>query len=308
MSLPPPRRPSSPPEPARADGLSAAVGRHQAGLGTVLVVAAAVGGGFFAWSRLAERIATRRDALLLPADVTLVGQADWITGDLRTDALRDASLDAGLPLDDPALATRLTRAFAIHPWVRQVESVTLRHPAAATVVIRCREPVAMVEVPGGLFAIDGEGVLLPSKDFDGDTARRYPRIAGITSGPRSGPGSTWGDPLVAEAAALAAVIGPEWRSLGIMEGRPVPATEGHDWELVGPGDLVIRFGAAPGRERPGEASAALKAARLRRLIDDPPTGGRIDVTDEEPDAAAPLQAIPAADGGTTVTGPAAGPP
>ena len=73
--------------------------------------------------------------------------------DLKSEALRDASLDAGIPLDDPELVRRLARAFAMHPWVREVVSVTATHPAAADVVVRCREPVAMVLASGAAQAV-----------------------------------------------------------------------------------------------------------------------------------------------------------
>jgi hypothetical protein len=255
------------------------------------VVLAAAFGGWLAWGRYASSVRSSRATILFPEDVEVVGIGPWIRADLKTDALRDASLDNGLPLDDPELVRRLARAFDIHPWVREVVTVRLRHPAAATVEIRCREPVAMVAVPGGLLPIDAEGVLLPSDDFTPDAAARYPKITGIASGPRGAIGFTWGDPLVEEAAAVASVIGPEWERLGLVACRPQTTPGGdHAWEFIGDGSLVIRFGSAPGHEQPGEPTAAFKVARLRALADGAKATGTVDLTaaaPSDPPAGAP---------------------
>lgn len=273
--------PVEPPPPA---GAVAFAREHAAGLGAIAVVAAAIAGGWVLVSRFSDAPLGDRRNILVPDNVELVGAEAWIRADLKAEALRDASLDAGLPLDDPELARRLARAFAIHPWVREVVSVSLKHPAAARVEIRCREPVAMVSVPGGLLAVDAEGIVLPSDDFTAESAARYPRITGIESGPRGAAGFVWGDPLVEEAAAIAAVIGPEWEPLGLVECRPAGSLQPTVWELVGPGDRAIRFGSAPGRELEGEATAAMKAARLRALAAGAESAaGPIDLTQPEPE-------------------------
>jgi hypothetical protein len=256
----------------------------------IALVAAAAGGGWIAWNRYGPEVQADRGNLLFPDDVELSGVGDWIRCDLKAEALRDASLENGLPLDDPELARRLARAFDIHPWVREVVRVSLRHPAGATVEVRCREPVAMVSVPGGLLAVDAEGIVLPSDDFvpRPQAANRYPRLTGITSGPRGAFGFSWGDPLVEEGAAVAAMIGPEWGRLELLDCRPVArAGGGTDWELVGEEGLVIAFGSAPGHEQAGEPAAAIKVARLRELAAGPRPSGRIDLT-AEPAATRPL--------------------
>jgi hypothetical protein len=260
---------------------------HIAGLGAVAVGAAALAGGWILVTRFSDQAAADRSNILGPEQVELVGAANWIQGDLKAEALRDASLDNGLPLDDPELARRLARAFDIHPWVREVVSVTLRHPARARVEIRCREPVAMVSVPGGLLAVDAEGIVLPSDDFTAESAARYPKLSGVESGPRGAAGFAWGDPLVEEGAAIAAVIGPEWEPLGLHTIRPATLKKPpQPWELAGPGDRVISFGSAPGHELANEPTAAMKAAMLRRLATgSEATTGSIDLTVNAPEHA-----------------------
>jgi hypothetical protein len=248
-----------------------------------VVVVAAAFAGWWGWGRYAEQVQRSGGNILLPEMVKVIGVAPWITIDLKSEALRDASLDNGVPLDDPELARRLARAFDIHPWVREVVRVKLEHPAAATVEVACREPVAMVSVPGGLLPIDAEGILLPSDDFDPKAAARYPKITGIGSSPRGATGFTWGDPLVEEAAAVASVIGPEWERLKLVECRSQAARDsGHAWELLGEGGLVVRFGSAPGHERSEEPTAAVKVARLRGLAEGDQPKGVIDLTAASP--------------------------
>jgi hypothetical protein len=284
-----------PPEEPDEGGAGRFFAEHRAGI-TALVVAAAAGlAGWVFWTRAAEPSRSHPDSVLRAEKIEVRGQAPWVRCDLKAEALRNASLDGPLPLDDPALARRLARAFDMHPWVRQVVNVSLSHPAAATVEIACREPVAMVGVQGGLLAVDAEGVVLPSADFTAESAAEYPRIAGIETSPQGPEGSAWGDPLVEEAAALAVAIGPEWKPLELLECRPVGKHPPRRWELSGPQSRIIVFGSAPGREAAGEPSAAAKIARLRSLAADPEAASveRIDLTAEEGAAAAPVRSIPA---------------
>jgi len=203
--------------------------------------------------------------MLRPDAVELLGCPAWVRCDLKAEALRNASLDGGLPLDDPQLPMRLARAFDMHPWVQQVLSVKLRNPAGAVVEILCREPVAMVGVQGGLLAVSAEGIVLPSGDFTAELAAEYPRISGVESSPQGPEGSLWGDPIVEEGAALAVAIGPQWQALEIVDCRPTIERGRRMWELFGPAGRVALFGSAPGREVAGEPSAAAKIARLKAI-------------------------------------------
>lgn len=274
-------------EPAPPGRVAAFFDDHRAGIGSVVVTLAAIGLAWAAWSRLGDRVRGTADLVLHPEAIAVEGVAPWVQADLKAEALRDASLDAGLPLDDPELVRRLARAFAMHPWVREVVSVRVRHPAAADVSIRCREPVAMVAVPGGLLAVDAEGVVLPSDDFTAEAAADYPRITGIQSGPQGAVGFPWGDPLVEEAAAVAAAIGPDWKPAALSGCRPAAPGEGpRAWELYDDSGRTIRFGSAPGHERAGEPAAALKIATLRSL----PAGTSADLTTPRESVSRPVPA------------------
>lgn len=276
MNVPQRRKPAT--ETAR-DGSTLAefLGRRRAGLlALAVVVVAAVGAGWL-WRRYGDAVVWAGDNLLEPAGIEVRGVAPWVRADVKAEALKAASLDRGLPLTDPDLANRLARAFDTHPWVRRVVDVQLAHPPAAVVEVICREPAAMVAVKGGLLAVDAESVVLPSDDFSPEIAAHYPRLAGIESSPQGPEGSRWGDIVVEEGAAVASVIGPDWKSLGLVEYKPVIEAGVRRWDLIGPDAKTIRFGSAPGHEREGEPSAALKAAALRKLIGQPLPEGGVDL-------------------------------
>ncbi|RLS34552.1 MAG: hypothetical protein DWH79_04035 [Planctomycetota bacterium] len=286
MSTPSRRRAPLTALPEEEAGMMASLLARRAGLGAVVVVLAAVAAGALVWRRVADQVRWGDDALLMPDHIELRGQAPWVRADIRSEALHAASLDKGLPIADPELPTRLARAFDMHPWVRRVVRVDLHHPAAAVVEVQCREPAAMVGVAGGLLAVDAEGVVLPSADFDAESAARYPRLSGIESSPQGSEGANWGDPAVEEGAAVAHCIGPDWRALGLSECRPitppagvaVPQGAARQWELVSREGEAIRFGSAPGREARGEPTAAAKIARLRSLVGQPATGEPVDLS------------------------------
>ena len=285
-----PRRGRPAPDEPTPGGVGRFLVEHRAGALACAVVAVAVLAGWALWSRVGDSTLVHADAVLRPEAVEVVGIAPWVKCDLKTEALRNASLDGGLPLGDPELARRLARAFGMHPWVKIVTHVSVEHPAAARVRVECREPVAMIGVKGGLLAVDADGVVLPSGDFTAESAAAYPRISGVESSPQGPEGSPWGDPVVEEAAAVAVAVGPEWKPLGLVECRPVGRQGLRRWELVGPGPRMIVFGSAPGRETAGEPTAAAKLARLKSLAAGPPAAdpARVDLTvDAPPDSAGP---------------------
>lgn len=284
-------------------GMAAFFAQRQAGLGVVLVTVLACVAGFFAWQRFGPDVRKRSDYVLQPENVTLVGQPPWVKSDITQQALRDASLDAQLPLDDPELARRLARAFDVHPWVRSVDRVEVRSPAFAEVTITCRKPVAMVRVPGGLLPVDGEGVVLPSDEFTPDEAASYPVVAGVRSLPQGPAGSAWGDQAVEEAVAVVAVTAPEWAALNLVECRLQEQPEQRQWELVNAAGVAITFGASPGREPLGEPGMAEKIAALQTLAASGPVATATDLRDlvrgGDERSVAPIDAAAPADDGAT---------
>jgi len=274
----PSRRKPVPESDAGGGAPAGGLARRRAALWAAAVVTAGAVLVGWAWRRFGDELTWSGANLLEPSGIELRGVAPWVRADVKGEALKAASLDRGLPLTDPDLANRIARAFDTHPWVRRVVGVRLAHPPAAVVEIVCREPAAMVAVKGGLLAVDAESVVLPSTDFTAEAAAAYPRLTGVDSSPQGPEGARWGDPVVEEGAAIAAVIGPEWKSLGLVECRPIREAGARRWELVGPEGRRIRFGSAPGGEAEGEPSAAVKVAALRGLVGRPLPEAGVDLT------------------------------
>lgn len=266
-----PRGRVPPQEPPKASVWSGMV-RRRSGLGAIAVLAAAVAVGAWLWSVYGDRVRSSPAYALTNDAIEVVGIAPWVKTDLKAEALRSASLDGLQSIDDPDTPRRLARAFDMHPWVRQVVKAEVVHPARARIEILCREPVAMVKVSGGLLPVDAEGVVVPSDGFTAEEAAVYPKLLGIASSPQGAAGTAWGDDTVEEGAALAGLLRPEWTALGLTHFQADEGfTSPRRWTLFGSASRFgseprkIRFGSAPGRELPGEPSAASKIARLRAL-------------------------------------------
>lgn len=93
------------------------------------------------------------------------------------------------------LERKLKESFAQHPWVKQVDQVTLEPPRHIQVSLTFRRPVLAVPVGGLLRAVDDQGVLLPKKA----ATAGLPVYQGKAKAPQ-GEGKAWGDPLVERQA------------------------------------------------------------------------------------------------------------
>ena len=195
------------------------------------------------------------------------------------------SLDGPLLLTDDKLTEQIANAFSLHPWVAKVTRVTKRHPsstnpAAVKVELVYRQPVCMVEVPGGVLAVDAEGVLLPSEDFSPIEATRYPRLVGADQKPARparpalgrrqsggrgrdcrGPGAGLGSDASATHRAPGGQHGPENGADQSDRRAREPI-----FALFTRAGTQIIWGYAPGANMLGEPPAAEKVARLRRYL------------------------------------------
>jgi hypothetical protein len=241
----------------------------------VLLIAVVIFAAAFAaraiWFQVRDDVLRGAPYQLTLDDIEITPLPSWIRSDVKAEALRDGSLDEPLPLADEDLVERIAKAFALHPWVAAVERVSKRYPAGATVELVYRRPVAMVEVPDGLFPVDPHGVLLPSGDFTAAEARNYPRIAGVHGQPWALVGSPWNDPTVIGGAKIAGNLATIWKNLGLYQIRPLAAPQQSldakgDFELVTRAGETIAWGAAPGHEKPGEPTTSDKIARLKKLV------------------------------------------
>jgi hypothetical protein len=238
------------------------------------LVAGLAAGTVALWRRVGPAVLAADDYRLDVGDVDITPPPPWIVTDVRAEALRVASLDDRPSIGQPDLLERIAAAFRLHPWVAEVTRVARSYPARVRVDVVYRRPVCMVELPsGGLFPVDGQGVLLPSADFLSPTAQRaarsYPRLAAIDTHPRGGVGGPWGDPRVEGGAAIAAALLEAWGELRLA--RIVPSSEpdprdAHVYELETRGGARIIWGQAAGGEQSGEPSAEAKVSRLREHV------------------------------------------
>jgi len=249
-------------------------------LGVVVLVGAMGAGWYFVWQHVKGHVLAGDDYRLDPKNMVISAPPPWIHADIKREVIRDASLDKKLSILDDDLTVRIAQAFALHPWVEKVNRVSKRHPASVEVELVYREPIAMVEVSGGLLPVDREGVLLPSDDFSPSSAKRFPRISNIDSEPVGPIGTNWGDGRVVHGAKLAATLGKHWdilRLYRIVASTRLPggaSTVADSFELFTHAGTLILWGHAPGREISGEMPANEKLARLLKYAEE--NGGTLD--------------------------------
>ncbi len=240
-------------------------------------------------------------------------QPPWIHSDIKTAVMRDGSLAELSVLDPDLTkrvvqAFELNAWVAEALWAGKRPGKTAPR---VIVKLRYREPVIMVRTrdprwKGDCFwPVDTEGVFLPPEEFSATQTKAYLRVEAGNSLPAGAVGTSYGDAGVTGAALIATGLKTVWSSMGLEwivvrqelpqdVGQPVEPTYlllpiGAPVDAVAarrasrlvslsnpPSDapsLEVRWGHAPGREAPGEASAAEKVARLQQYVSQ---NGRLD--------------------------------
>ncbi|HWA98005.1 MAG TPA: hypothetical protein VG713_05910 [Pirellulales bacterium] len=239
----------------------------------VLLIAAIGAGSQSLWKHVSAELAIDPRYRLDPDQITLTARPAWIRADILREVLRDSGLDRASTLD-PQLAQRIAKGFEMHPWIARTIEVRKLSPAGLAVQVEYRRPVCMVEVPGGLFAVDEHAVLLPSHDFLPGDAQQYPRLGGVqvvTEGPV---GTRWEDARVQGGAQVAAALLEHWNEFHLQRIVPVGESTEHapsgepEYEIYTRGKARIRWGHAPGVTITYEPAAAEKVARLKKYVAD----------------------------------------
>lgn len=216
----------------------------------------------------------RNEYKLTRSQIRITQPPHWVPHDLVEQACELANLPDEMNLLDENLTREIAEAFQLSPWVEEVVSVTKSFPAELDVKLNYRQPVAMVAVKQGMYPIDAHGVLLPPHEFSVADTKTYPRISDIMSTPQGPAGTNWGDPIIVEAAKLAADLGPHWKKLkltAILCPRTVGKKDSLDegvFSLLAEGGSRIVWGHAPGTDHPGELSASQKIGRLEKYVAD----------------------------------------
>lgn len=245
----------------------------------LFIIAGLLGGGaYWAWSQQSARIQAEGHYRIGSGDIHTTPRPEWITTDVATEALRDASLDPPFSSLDPALAERVAKAFEVHPWVAEVRQVrTLTGTLEIDLVYR--RPACMVELPPnngkrGLYAVDAEGTLLPSRDFldEPKKAIHYPRLGGFVPAEVARVGAKWPDARIVGGARLAVALADVWTKLKLAkiaaEATSDAASTVPTFELLTQDGSRIVWGAAPGSEGQGEMPAVKKIGALLDYVAD----------------------------------------
>ncbi len=262
----------------------------------ILVTAVLSAGCYYLWQKVRDQVIAAPEYQVTRNSIELTDVPPWIHSNISDEVLNQMSMNGPLSLLDDQLAERLAEGFSLHPWIRRVVRVEKRFPARVIVLVEYRQPVCMVEVPttggdladtedagfapgdprsarvGGLYPVDGEGVLLPSADFSPAQARRYPRLSEIHSLPIGPVGANWGDPRVTGAAEVAAIIREDWEKLQlhrmIASEQPQAGGSSEDYEftIIARDGTRIVWGQRPSSHLGGEVAATEKLERLRQHV------------------------------------------
>lgn len=236
-------------------------------------------GGYLAWHRWgAEHVASQYYGLD-PTLIEVTEPPEYIRTNVVDAVYRDTAL-GDLSLLDARASAKIASAFASHPWVRHVIGVRKLPGGIIDVRLDYRRPVAMVHVisrhpevsDSSFFAVDGQGVLLPTADFAPAETRQYLHIIVPGAYPTGGIGSPFGDLRVEAAARVAALLSDHRERAGIasigVHGDP-RRTGGPQFELTTQSGGRVFWGSAPGSEVDGEPPAAMK---LQVLLEGATTG------------------------------------
>jgi hypothetical protein len=263
-------------------------------------------GGYVGWAKWGSIVIRRPQYALTADCFEITPQPPWIHSDIKSAVMRDGSLAELSVLDPDLTkrvvqAFELNAWVAEALWAGKCPGKTAPR---VVVKLRYREPVIMVRTrdprwKGDCFwPVDTEGVFLPPEEFSSTQTKAYMRVEAGNSLPAGAVGTSYGDAGVTGAALVATALKSVWNSIGLEwilvrqelpqdVGQPVEPTYillpiGAPVDAVAarrtsrlvsladpPSDapsLEVRWGHAPGREAPGEASAAEKVARLQEYV------------------------------------------
>ena len=163
----------------------------------LLVLVAAFLGGIIAAGRWSlEQLRGRERYDVRFADIACEPPVGMDRREFLEEVRSNARLPDTLHLLDDDLASTLSDAFTLHPWVEKVDAVRVASPREIAVRLIYRTPVLAIPLDKQVRAVDRHGVLLPSNA----PTRGLPVYDGAAPAPKGTPGTRWGDPNV-EAAA-----------------------------------------------------------------------------------------------------------
>lgn len=228
------------------------------------------------WRWAAPTVIHQKQYLLDAEQISISPQPEWIVSDVHREVMLSAGLAGRLSTLDESFMSLVEDAFALHPWVAQVEQITKRYPAGVHVDLTYRKPIAVVEMAGAngvtLIPIDSRAVHLPAADVPDNYKRYLPRIQNVATKPPVG--QPWDDLRVVGAADIATRLADHWEQLSLVDILPSSRPEILDdhryfvYDLMTRGGTRVVWGAAPTMAPPGEDSFDAKLARLQSCVNE----------------------------------------
>ena len=221
--------------------------------------------------RLSRELSREPIYLVEGGEVKISRPHEFVDPAFFRDALTRADLTPPLSVADPTLVPRLTESLGASPWVASVDHVSATLRDGVRIALTYRQPALMVRTSGGFFAVDGEGVVLPTHDFSPDDAAKFPKLT-LFDGKASGVGLRWRDERVLAAASIVTALNAPpksgdrslWQQADLVEVRP--AADGNGYELRTAVGTRVVWGEAAG-DGVTEPTTDQKAGKLLSLIE-----------------------------------------
>ena len=157
-----------------AQGAERSLSRRAMPLLLMLAAAALIGLFYLGWQHYGPSALNKSRFRLTGQQIEVTLTPDWIEGEIVTEVVREGALDE-ISLRDPEATVKIARAFKLHPWVKDVKRVSKHSDGTVRVNIKYRRPAGWVRVEGGHFAVDRQGILLPT-NVARAVADRFPFI------------------------------------------------------------------------------------------------------------------------------------
>lgn len=208
---------------------------------------------------------------LAKENLSVTEQPSWIESDIVDEVYSRFRLDQ-ISLLDPGANAAIAQAFETHGWVKKATRVTKSAGGTVNVDLVYRRPMAMVYTDDGtekgFWAIDNEGVILPTKDFNQNQVYDYFQIFAPEARQKK-EGMSFGDARIEEALKLCAYLSADREALGLQEiwidQEPTRSNGPSSWIMTilsKSKQQVMIWGHAPGVEAHGESTADEKKNRM----------------------------------------------
>lgn len=243
-------------------------------IAAAVVLGLIVAGWMYAWRTWGEPGTGGKDFVITAETIHVTPLPEWIHADVKSEVVKSSSLSS-LPLRDPQLVDKVSRAFAAHCWVAKVTKVSKHYPARLEVDVEYRRPVAMVEVTWQgepkLYFIDAAAVLLPSADFEKEVEQKAPHFLRIFAGDVSPTGrafgTAWGSQRIAGAALVAHAWQDHWQKLGLYRVLVTADPNAQPlYVLETKAGTRVQWGHAPGGEAKDEQTPREKIVWLEQYV------------------------------------------